>query len=72
MIRLLIATAVGLLLPLFGMGLLPLWERAPDTRWALLYGLLIALPLAVGTQVYGRLKRWARWTTVGATGLPPS
>jgi len=56
------ATAVGFLLPVFLVGLLPGWDGADDTRWALLLGTLVAVPLAVWTQATGRVTRWARWT----------
>ncbi len=55
------ATAVGLLLPLFLFGLVPFWDDADDTRWALLLTTLIAVPLGVWTQSWGRATRWARW-----------
>jgi len=56
------ATAVGLLLPVFLAGIIPSWHNADDVRWALLLGVLIAVPLAVWTQASGRVTRWARWT----------
>jgi hypothetical protein len=56
------ATAVGLLLPMFVLGLLPGWNDAPDIRWAALLLTLVAVPLAVWTQSTGRVTRWARWT----------